>query len=162
MPNFRVSAKQDCSFVFLADVLPKALGEIYLWSKVVCFVLFCHAKISQTMALHAVLLVSSESFWWVGMHQVALRLFGVRVWKLLIIEPFVWLDKYVITLWASYNGYSLKLMPWCEFSSITSWVSMNIHRRKVDGCGCKILPSLKEEKNWEGSYEKNGFSFKIA
>jgi len=32
----------------------------------------------------------------------------------------------------------------------------------VDGCGRKILPSLKEEKDWEGSNKKNGFSFKIA
>jgi hypothetical protein len=30
------------------------------------FVLFCHADISQTMALHAVLLVSLESSWQVG------------------------------------------------------------------------------------------------
>jgi len=36
---------------------------------------------------------------------------------------------------------------------------MNIHSRKVDGCWCKIHPSLKEEKDLEGSY--NGFSFKI-
>jgi hypothetical protein len=39
---------------------------------------------------------------------------------------------------------------------------MNIHPRKVDGYGCKILLSLKEEKDWEGSYKKNGFSFKLA
>jgi hypothetical protein len=29
----------------------------YLRSKVVCFVLFCHAEISQTLTLHAALLV---------------------------------------------------------------------------------------------------------
>jgi hypothetical protein len=51
-----------------------------------CFV--CHAEISRTMALHAVLLVSSESSWQVGVHQLGLRLFGATVWKLLIIEPF--------------------------------------------------------------------------
>jgi hypothetical protein len=39
---------------------------------------------------------------------------------------------------------------------------MNIHPRKVDGCGCKILPNLKEEKEWEGSHKNKDFSFKIA
>jgi hypothetical protein len=33
---------------------------------------------------------------------------------------------------------------------------MNIHRKKVDGCRCKILPSLKEEKDLEGTYKKKG------
>jgi hypothetical protein len=42
---------------------PKA-KQVYLWSKVVCFV--CHAKISQTMTLHDALLMSSESTQWVG------------------------------------------------------------------------------------------------
>jgi hypothetical protein len=41
--KFQSFSQQDCSFVFLADVfLPKAFGE--------------------TVALHAVLLLSSESF----------------------------------------------------------------------------------------------------
>jgi len=43
------------------------------------------------MVLHVVLLVSSESYLWVRMHQLGLRLFGAMVWKLLIIEPFfIW------------------------------------------------------------------------
>ncbi len=50
--------------------------------------LFCHSEISQTTALHAVLLVSLESSWWVGVHRLGLRLFGATVLKLLIIEPF--------------------------------------------------------------------------
>ncbi len=61
----------------------------YLWSKVVCFVLFVsHTKFFETMVLHVVLLVSSKSSWWVGVHQLGLRLFGVTVRKLLIIEPY--------------------------------------------------------------------------
>jgi hypothetical protein len=40
--KFQSLSQRDCSFVFLADVLPKAFGE--------------------TVALHAVLLLSSESF----------------------------------------------------------------------------------------------------
>jgi len=62
--------------------------NIYLWTKVVCFVLFCNAEISQTMVLHVALLVSSESSRWVGVHQLGLRLFGGQVWKLMIIESF--------------------------------------------------------------------------
>jgi hypothetical protein len=60
--KFQSFNQEDYSFVFLADVLPKTLGEIYLWSKVVCFVVFCNAKISQTMAFHVVFLVFFESF----------------------------------------------------------------------------------------------------
>jgi len=48
----------------------------------------CHAEIFQIMVLHVVLLVSSESSGWVGVHQLGLRLFGAMLWKLLIIEPF--------------------------------------------------------------------------
>jgi hypothetical protein len=66
------------------------ISNVYLWSKceskVICFV--CHAEIFQIMALHVVLLVSSESSGWVGVHQLGLRLFGAMGWKLLIIEPF--------------------------------------------------------------------------
>jgi hypothetical protein len=49
--------------------------------------LFCHFVISQTMALHVMLLVFLGSSWWIGVHQLGLRLFGAMVWKLLIIEP---------------------------------------------------------------------------
>ncbi len=42
-----------------------------------CFVLFCHAEISQTMALReAMFLASSKSSPWVRVHQLGLRLFG--------------------------------------------------------------------------------------
>jgi hypothetical protein len=38
---------------------------------------------------HAVLSVSSESFWWVAVQQLGLKLFVGMVWKLLlIIEPY--------------------------------------------------------------------------
>jgi hypothetical protein len=54
--------------------------QVFLW------VFLCHVnKIPQTTALHAVLL---ESSWWVGMHQLGLRLFPATRWKLLIIESF--------------------------------------------------------------------------
>jgi len=66
--------------------------NIYLSSKVVCFlfyfVSFCHAELSWTMAFHATLLVSLESSWWVGVHQLGFRLFGATMWTLLMIEPF--------------------------------------------------------------------------
>jgi hypothetical protein len=87
-----------------------ASGGIYLWSKVVCFVLFLswdlpshgapcdthyifetlfNVEISQATTLHVVLIVSSKHFWWqLKVHQLGLRLFGISVWKLLIIEPF--------------------------------------------------------------------------
>ncbi len=52
-----------------------------------CFV--CHAEISQTRVLHLALCVSSESFQWVvGVHWFGLRMFGIMMYKLLIIEPF--------------------------------------------------------------------------
>ncbi len=65
--------------------------QIYLWNMVVCFVLFyfvSHAKISQTTMLHVTLLVSLESSQWIRLHWLGLRLFGTKVWKLLIIELF--------------------------------------------------------------------------
>ncbi len=68
--------------------LVKWVEIIYLWSKVICFVLFCHTKISQIMAFHVMLLVSLQSSQWVGVHQVCLTFFGIIMWKLLIIEPF--------------------------------------------------------------------------
>jgi hypothetical protein len=40
------------------------------------------------MVLYVMLLIFSESSRWVGVHRLGLRLFGVTVWKLLIIEPF--------------------------------------------------------------------------
>ncbi len=40
------------------------------------------------MTLHAALLVSLESSWWVRVHQLSVTMFGATVWKLLIIEPF--------------------------------------------------------------------------
>jgi hypothetical protein len=51
------------------------------------FCLVCHVDMSQTIMFQAMLLVSLESFQWVGVHQFGLRLFGVLVWNLLIIEP---------------------------------------------------------------------------
>jgi hypothetical protein len=63
------------------------ISNVYLWSKCeACFVY--HAEIFQVLALHVVLLVSSESSGWVRVHQLGLRLFGAMGWKLLIIEPF--------------------------------------------------------------------------
>ncbi len=59
---------------------------LYLWSNVICFV--CHAEISRTTMLHVVLLVSSKSSQWAGVHWLGLRLFGATMWKLLVIEPF--------------------------------------------------------------------------
>jgi hypothetical protein len=50
-----------------------------------CFV--CHIEISQTITLHATLFVFSKISQWIRVHQLGLKLFGVTVWKLLIIKP---------------------------------------------------------------------------
>jgi hypothetical protein len=106
------------------------LYQIYLWSKLLCFV--CHAKIFQTTMLHAMLLVSFGSSQWVGVRQLGLKLFGVTMWKLLIIEPFFqWkLNKikteYYIRIWKR---------SWCHLES-PWWITCNrvyfiIFRAKV-------------------------------
>lgn len=51
-----------------------------------CFV--CQIEISQTIALHAALFVFLKISQWIKVHQLGLKLFGVMVWKLLIIKPF--------------------------------------------------------------------------
>ncbi len=97
-----------------------------------CFVLLCHVQISQTMMLHAGLLVSSESSQWIVVHWLGLKLFGAMVWKLLIIEPFSqWkLNKFetkkCIGIWG--GGFGVLESPW--------WVAFNgvsftIFRAKV-------------------------------
>jgi hypothetical protein len=56
--------------------------SIYLSTKrgsLFCLLLFLHAQISQTTVLHAALLVSSKSSWWVWVHWLGLRLFGTMV-----------------------------------------------------------------------------------
>ncbi len=51
--------------------------------------MFCFSsELSWIMVLHATILVSLESSWWVRVQQLGLRLFGAMMWKLLIIEPF--------------------------------------------------------------------------
>ncbi len=71
--------------------------KIYLWRKVVCFVLFCfvllcHAEISQTTGILCQAfgifqmlsrIMSRGALTWFG-----LRLFGATMWNLLIIESF--------------------------------------------------------------------------
>jgi len=77
------------SWAFNVFTLPMAQATlVYLWSKVVYFV--SHVDISQTktQVLHVVILISSETSWWVGVHRLGLRLFGAMVWKLLIIDSF--------------------------------------------------------------------------
>jgi hypothetical protein len=54
-----------------------------------CFVLLCWDEILPNHGASCCALVSSKSFWWVGVHWLGLRLFGATVWrKLLIIESF--------------------------------------------------------------------------
>ncbi len=66
-------------FMLTSWYLAKALD-------VSCCALGIFGKLSM---FHVVLLVSLESSpWWVEVHRVGLRLFGVTMWKLLIIEPF--------------------------------------------------------------------------
>jgi hypothetical protein len=55
--------------------------EIYLWRKVVCFVLLCFVMLRSPKPRHFMqdrLLVSSKCSWglWVGVHWLGLRLFG--------------------------------------------------------------------------------------
>jgi hypothetical protein len=60
----------------------------HLWSKVVCFVLFCLPRWDLPNCGAYMLLASSESSRWVRVTWLGLRLFGATVWKLLIINPF--------------------------------------------------------------------------
>ncbi len=68
---------------------------ICLWSKVVCFVLFClscwglpnQGASCHTLGIFAKLSMSKGASTW-SQHWLDLRLFGATVWKLLIIEPF--------------------------------------------------------------------------
>jgi hypothetical protein len=133
-----------------------ASGGIYLWwSKVVCFVLFvnwdlpshnvsCDAHyifetlfdvaISQATTLHVVLIVvSSKHFWWwLWVHQLGLRLFGVIVWMLLIIEPFfstktkVRFNKFYFTIF--------KAKVWNVFNFWVDFVVGNSNKLQKLGC----------------------------
>jgi hypothetical protein len=47
-----------------------------------------HLIFFQTKVFHAMLMVFSENSQWVEAHKLGLGLFGIMVWKLLIIEPF--------------------------------------------------------------------------
>jgi hypothetical protein len=95
-----------------------------------CFILFCHAEISQIMMLHATLLVSLESSKWVGVHWLGLRLLEAMVWKLLIIEPFF---KWKLNKTETENFIEIWGHSWC---SCPWWVRFNrvyftIFRAKV-------------------------------
>jgi hypothetical protein len=68
--------------------LSRSCCDIYLWSKVVCFVYVCHTHISQTTVLHVASWYLGESFQCIELHWLGLRLFGAMVWKLLIIVLF--------------------------------------------------------------------------
>ncbi len=83
------------------------------------FCLVCHDDISQTTMFHATLLISSESFQWVGVHQLGLRLFGVLVWKLLIIQPiFQWKLNIKKMYWNLGTFLALESSWWARFNRI--------------------------------------------
>jgi hypothetical protein len=55
----------------------------------ICFVLFCYVMMKSPKPLH--FMPHScifKNFWWVGVHQLGLRLFGSTMCKLLIIKSF--------------------------------------------------------------------------
>jgi hypothetical protein len=62
---------------------------IYLWRKVVCFVLFCSYGIHQTKMLQIMFLVSLESSWRGGAHGLGSMTFGLVMQKFLNIEWFL-------------------------------------------------------------------------
>ncbi len=65
--------------------------------------------------LHATILASLESYWWIGVQQLGFRLFRTTMWKLLIIEPFCqW--KLNIIKTESYLGCS-----WCHWKTLNKW-----------------------------------------
>jgi hypothetical protein len=71
-------------------------GVIYLWRKVVCFVLFvCHMEISQAAVL-------SKSRRWVGLHRVGFVMFQLPVKFLNIEQFFQWKFIWIIyrRIWA--------------------------------------------------------------
>ncbi len=60
--------QRDYSILF--GLIWNSLDLMYLWSKVVCFVLFCFVLVvmlrsPKTTMLHAALLMSLESSWWI-------------------------------------------------------------------------------------------------
>jgi hypothetical protein len=64
--------------------------HIYLWRKVICFVLFCSYEIHWTSMLQIVFLVSLESSWGGGVHGLGRSMkFGLAVQKLLNIQWFL-------------------------------------------------------------------------
>ncbi len=68
-------------YIFLFHFL---LGQhIYLWRKVVCFVLFCSYEIHWTRMLQIMFLVSLESSWWGGLHGLHSIMFGLAVQNVL-------------------------------------------------------------------------------
>jgi hypothetical protein len=62
---------------------------IYLWRKVVCFVLFCSYEIHWTGMLQIMFLVSLESSRREGVHWLGSMTFGLAVQKFLNIEWFL-------------------------------------------------------------------------
>jgi hypothetical protein len=120
-----ISFAIEMSFVYdiCASYLFMKRGSLF------CFV--CHVEISQTTALHAMLLVSLESSQWVGVHWLGLRLFGAMVWKLLIIESFSqWkLNKIAIENFIRIGFYSKN-----STHSETIWVRPGLCPRRHWNC----------------------------
>jgi hypothetical protein len=126
-----------------------------------------HTEISQTMVLHAALLVFLKSSGWAGVYRLGLRLFGAMVWKLLIIEPFSqWkLNKIAtencIGIWGHSKSYYWKALTesdLIEFISQVSQLRCGKHWLSSAFC-CWDFKQIAKNWVWKGkSYEPSMYS----
>ncbi len=113
-----MTKKKKTSLIFMTNFFHiNASLHIYLQKKVVCFVLYCDTKISQTMLIrvHTMLLVSLESSRWVGVHWLGLKFLGATMWKLLIIEPF---SQWTLNKIGTKNCIGIWKLSWCCWKAL--------------------------------------------
>jgi hypothetical protein len=110
LKNFNVQNEECHNYDY------KLRDNIYLWSEVLCFIV-CHIEISLNMTLHAMILVFSKKFKWIGVHWFGLRLFGIMVWKLLIIEPFF---QWKLNKIKTENCIGILGRSWCYWKAISN------------------------------------------
>jgi len=81
-------------------------------SSLSCFVLSCW----DFMVLHTILLVSLESSERVRVHQLGLKLFGVTMWKPMIIEPF---SQWKLNKLKTENYIGMWKHSWCCWNALS-------------------------------------------
>jgi hypothetical protein len=90
-PIGKIYSHKKCATIFKSYNNEFFLTNIiYVWRKVVCFVLFCNYEIHWTGMLLIMFLVSLESSRWGGVHGFGSMMFGLAVQKFLNIEWFLY------------------------------------------------------------------------